>query len=94
MKSRDKELDKIFASLGGVLPYLDLDKKTLSGLLPICANCKSIRDDKGYWSRVESYIAARVDVEFSRGICPGCLKKLYGFDPDEKSKEGAAKEPQ
>ncbi|MCD4796506.1 MAG: response regulator [Candidatus Cloacimonetes bacterium] len=51
--------------------------KTLKGLLPICASCKKIRDDKGYWSEVESYISLHSDVAFSHGICPDCMKKLY-----------------
>jgi hypothetical protein len=51
--------------------------KTLSGLLPICANCKKIRDDRGYWTQVESYIGARAGVSFSHGICPECLRQLY-----------------
>ncbi len=55
-----------------------LDKvKTLSGLLPICAQCKKIRDDKGYWNQIESYIRDHSAVEFSHSICPGCTKKLY-----------------
>ena len=51
--------------------------KTLKGLLPICASCKKIRDDKGYWSEVESYISLHSEVAFSHGICPDCMKKLY-----------------
>ena len=51
--------------------------KTLSGLLPICANCKKIRDDKGYWNQIESYIAKHSEVDFSHSICPECAKKLY-----------------
>lgn len=55
-----------------------LDKvKTLSGLLPICAHCKNIRDDKGYWNKVESYISKNLDVQFSHGICPDCASKYY-----------------
>ncbi len=49
----------------------------LSGLLPICASCKKIRDDKGYWNQIESYIKAHADVKFSHGICPECRKALY-----------------
>jgi len=49
----------------------------LSGLIPICASCKKIRDDKGYWNRIESYIEAHSAAEFSHGICPECTKKLY-----------------
>ena len=51
--------------------------KTLSGLLPICANCKRIRDDQGYWHGVEAYLEAHSDTEFTHGICPECMKKLY-----------------
>jgi bacterioferritin (cytochrome b1) len=51
--------------------------KTLRGLIPICANCKSIRDDKGYWLQVESYLAKHGEAEFTHSICPKCLQKLY-----------------
>ena len=49
----------------------------LSGLLPICASCKKIRDDKGYWNKIESYISNHSKVQFSHGICPDCAQKLY-----------------
>jgi len=49
----------------------------LSGLLPICAACKNIRDDKGYWNKIEAYIRNHSKVEFSHGICPDCAQKLY-----------------
>jgi len=52
--------------------------KTLSGLLPICANCKKIRNDDGYWTLVETYVAEHSDAKFSHGICPDCGKQLYG----------------
>jgi CheY-like chemotaxis protein len=51
--------------------------KTLSGLLPICASCKKIRDDQGYWQQVEVYIREHSDAEFSHGLCPDCARKLY-----------------
>lgn len=51
--------------------------KTLQGLLPICAHCKKIRDDKGYWQQLESYLEEHSDVEFSHGLCPDCLKEHY-----------------
>lgn len=51
--------------------------RQLSGLLPICANCKSIRDDKGYWKEVEHYLGEHSEVEFSHSLCPDCIKKLY-----------------
>jgi len=49
----------------------------LSGLLPICASCKKIRDDKGYWNQIESYITKHSEADFSHGICPDCYKNLY-----------------
>ncbi len=51
---------------------------------PICANCKQIRDDKGYWTQVEAYIQERSQARFTHGICPDCMKKLY---PDFTQKE-------
>ncbi|MBU2547691.1 MAG: response regulator [Proteobacteria bacterium] len=53
--------------------------KTLSGLLPICSNCKKIRDDQGYWLQLESYIHDHSEARFSHGICPECSRKLYPF---------------
>ena len=51
--------------------------KTLGGLLPICSNCKRIRDDKGYWNLLESFIKDHSGAEFSHGICPPCMTQLY-----------------
>ena len=51
--------------------------KQLSGLLPICASCKKIRDDKGYWNQIETYIHEHSEAEFSHSICPECVEKLY-----------------
>ena len=51
--------------------------KLLSGYLPICASCKKIRDDKGYWQAVETYIDSHSEAKFSHGICPDCIQKLY-----------------
>lgn len=59
--------------------------KQLSGLLPICASCKSIRDDKGYWRQLESYLDAHSEATFTHGICPVCAEKLYSdFHKDRK----------
>jgi PAS domain S-box-containing protein len=52
--------------------------KTLSGLLPICSNCKKIRDDQGYWKQLESYLREHSNAEFTHGICPQCAHDLYG----------------
>ena len=51
--------------------------RTLKGFIPICANCKKIRDDRGYWESVEEYIGKHSDAVFSHSICPECTKKLY-----------------
>lgn len=53
------------------------DILTLSGLIPICASCKKIRDDKGFWNQVENYIGDRSSVRFSHGICPDCVDRFY-----------------
>lgn len=54
------------------------ETKVLRGLLPICASCKKIRDDKGYWKQIETYIESRSEVNFSHGICNDCQEELYG----------------
>jgi two-component system, response regulator PdtaR len=51
--------------------------RTLTGILPICSSCKKIRDDKGYWQRVEEYVSNHTDALFSHGICPECARELY-----------------
>jgi PAS domain S-box-containing protein len=55
--------------------------KTLSGLLPICACCKKIRDDQGYWTQVEVYLMARSQAEFTHGICPDCEQRYRAQIP-------------
>jgi PleD family two-component response regulator len=66
LMQRNEELQKALAEI-----------KTLSGLLPICASCKKIRDDQGYWTQLESYISKHSGAEFTHGCCPDCMKKLY-----------------
>jgi DNA-binding NarL/FixJ family response regulator len=51
--------------------------KTLRGLLPICAACKKIRDDNGYWNQLEAYIEAHSDAEFTHGLCPACRRRAF-----------------
>jgi hypothetical protein len=55
----------------------EAQRKTLSGLLPICSHCKRIRDDAGYWSQVESYVSKYSEAEFSHSVCPSCLLEYY-----------------
>ena len=51
--------------------------KTLRGIVPICASCKKIRDDQGFWNKVEVYISEHTEAEFSHGMCPECMAKMY-----------------
>ncbi|NJN97662.1 MAG: hypothetical protein HC875_28075 [Anaerolineales bacterium] len=51
--------------------------KTLGGIIPICASCKKVRNDDGYWEQVETYITEHSEVWFSHGIYPDCMKALY-----------------
>ena len=60
--------------------------KTLSGLIPICAKCKKIRDDKGYWNQIEAYISSHSHAQFSHGLCPDCAEELYGNEEWYKKK--------
>jgi two-component system CheB/CheR fusion protein len=62
--------------------------KKLAGMLPICANCKKIRNDKGYWEQIEAYISDHSEAEFSHGICPECAGTLYpGIDMKQDEKK-------
>ncbi len=65
--------------------------KTLSGLLPICAWCKKIRDDQGYWQAVEVYVKSFADVDFTHGICPGCYESKVKTQLDKLKQEKLAK---
>lgn len=69
----EKQRENLIAELQEALSEV----KTLSGLLPICSHCKKIRDDHGYWNRIETYIQNRTDAQFSHGLCPKCAEKLY-----------------
>ena len=66
LESANKELERAL-----------IDIKQLSGMLPICASCKKIRNDKGYWEQIEAYLRDHTEVEFSHSICPECTEKLY-----------------
>jgi hypothetical protein len=66
---REKLINKLQDALNKI--------KTLRGIIPICASCKKIRDDKGYWNQIEIYIKNHSEADFSHGICPECAEKLY-----------------
>ncbi len=73
IKHNEIERNRLIAELQKALAEV----KTLSGLLPICSHCKKIRDDKGYWTQIESYIHEHSEAKFSHGICQECAKKYY-----------------
>lgn len=72
-KRAEQDREKVVAELQQALAQV----KRLSGFLPICASCKKIRDDKGYWQQIERYITEHSEALFSHGLCPECAKKLY-----------------
>jgi PAS domain S-box-containing protein len=72
-KQAERQRESLVAELREALSQV----KTLSGLLPICASCKRIRDDQGTWQSVETFIRDRSDAEFTHGLCPDCIRKLY-----------------
>jgi PAS domain S-box-containing protein len=85
-KQAEEEREKLIKELQFALDNV----KTLQGLIPICANCKKIRDDSGYWQQVESYIQRHSDAKFTHGICPECAVILYpGYSP--KAPDGSNK---
>jgi CheY-like chemotaxis protein len=72
-KKMENEKEKLMQELREALAKV----KLLSGFLPICASCKKIRDDKGYWQQIEGYISEHSEAEFSHGLCSECAKRLY-----------------
>ncbi len=64
--------------------------KKLKGLIPICAKCKKIRDDEGYWNELELYLHEHTDADFTHGLCPDCVKELYPKAYDKLLKSGKA----
>ncbi len=72
-KQAEEERERLIKELQEAMANI----KTLRGFLPICAHCKNIRDDKGYWLSVEEYVRVHAEVDFSHGICPRCLEKHF-----------------
>lgn len=71
-RKAEKEKERLITDLKDALTKVE----TLSGLLPICAYCKKVRDDHGYWNRIETYISKHSKAEFTHSICPECSKKI------------------
>lgn len=97
-RAAEEERERLIHELQEALAQVN----TLSGLLPICASCKKIRDDQGYWQEVEQYLAEHSDAVFSHGLCPDCVRKLYpdladeilsGQEPEAEGPKGPASGP-
>jgi CheY-like chemotaxis protein len=73
LRSTQKQLEEKNLQLQQALKNI----KTLEGLIPICANCKQVRDDEGFWQQVEVYIRDHTNAKFSHSICPDCMEALY-----------------
>ena len=85
LKQVEEEREKLIGELQEALSKI----KVLSGLVPICAHCKKIRDDSGYWNQLEDYIARHSEMVFSHGTCPECARKLYpDYYKEEDENEG------
>jgi hypothetical protein len=81
-KRIEAERERLITELQSAIEQI----KTLRGIVPICASCKNIRDDKGYWEQVEAYVSRHTEAQFSHSICPDCMKILYPeFCKDEKT---------
>lgn len=84
-KLMENERERLIRELTDALATV----KRLSGLLPICASCKKIRNDKGYWEQIDAYIREHSEAEFSHSLCPDCAHRLYPeYFPDSQSSEG------
>jgi hypothetical protein len=79
-KQAEEERERLIGELQEALAKV----KTLSGLLPICASCKRIIDDRGYWQQIEAYIRDHSEAEFSHSVCPECAEELYPEVYDKK----------
>ena len=72
-KRVEVEREKLILQLESAIEHV----KTLKGIVPICASCKKIRDDPGFWEQVEAYVSRHTEAQFSHGLCPGCIETLY-----------------
>ncbi len=89
ISENEDELDGIITGLNLLAEEISdsiLEIKKLSGLLPICAWCKKLRDDEGYWKSVEEYISEQTKAEFTHGMCPECQQKFFEEHTEENSK--------
>jgi hypothetical protein len=73
-KQMDRKRERLISELRAALARI----KTLKGLIPVCAWCRKVRNDEGYWDILENYVRANSEVDFTHGICPECLHRLEG----------------
>ena len=73
LRKKDLEKEQLIIELKDALAQV----KTLTGLLPVCAKCQKVRDDEGYWNRLETYVKKHTDAFVSHGLCPDCMEALY-----------------
>ena len=83
-KALEIDREKLIRKLQDALDTI----KTLRGIIPICASCKKIRDDKGYWNQIETFISEHSEVAFSHGMCPECMDKMYGHEEWYQKRKG------
>lgn len=83
-KRVEKERERLITKLQEALDHV----KTLKGLVPICASCKNVRNDDGFWQQVEAYVSEHTEAKFSHSICPDCMKKLYPAEYERLKKKG------
>jgi hypothetical protein len=93
LKARQRaeaERERLIAELQEALANV----KTLKGLIPICSSCKKVRDDQGYWTQLETYLAQHSEAEFSHGLCLDCMRKLYpDYSGDVEARMAQQKAP-
>jgi DNA-binding response OmpR family regulator len=83
LRAKEREQEELVSQLKEALTEI----KTLKGFIPICASCKKIRDDEGYWDQLEAYISKHTDAVFTHGLCPECVEK-YRAEMKNLSKKG------
>jgi hypothetical protein len=86
LRTKEREQENLVSQLREALAEI----KTLKGFIPICASCKKIRDDEGYWDQLEIYISKHTDAKFTHGLCPECVEK-YKVEMKKLLKKNSSK---
>jgi hypothetical protein len=79
----EEEKERLIGQLREALARI----RTLQGLIPICAWCRKVRDDRGYWEQLEKYVVEHSEADFTHGICPECLKKVEAREEKRMEKD-------